>query len=519
MGNLVFQATLGGQVNLVGPNTASTFNLNVPATSSTIATLTGTETFTNKTLTSPTLTTPVLGTPSSGTLTNCTGLPNAGLTNSSITIGGTAIALGASSSTITNDLSISGLTVGKGGGAVSTNTAVGASALGANTTGANNTAIGNSSASAITTGVENVAIGSLSLNTATTASYNTVMGLRSAYSSTSATENVAIGYYSLNASTTGSTNVAVGASSLRFNTTGSSNAAFGHQALLSNTTASNNTAVGYQALYSTTTAGFITALGYQAGYSATSGYSLYVGNQAGYNTTGAGNTFVGANSSSGFGAGYAVTTGGANTILGGYSGNQGGLDIRTASNYIVLSDGAGNPRQYMNGSGQASWGSPMIDGFLNLKWAGQSYIGMVYNNTDTFGSSANIRFKNNGTTVGDITSTTSATSYNTSSDYRLKHDVQPMVNALAKISQLKPVTYKWNIDASFGQGFIAHELQEVFPDAVHGEKDAVEEDGSIKPQGIDTSFLVATLAASIQELKTIVDAQAAEIAELKAKVA
>jgi hypothetical protein len=56
MGQLVFQATLGGQVNLVGPNTASTFNLNVPAVSSTIATLTGTETFTNKTLTSPTIT-------------------------------------------------------------------------------------------------------------------------------------------------------------------------------------------------------------------------------------------------------------------------------------------------------------------------------------------------------------------------------------------------------------------------------------------------------------------------------
>ena len=80
MGNLVFQATLGGQVNLVGPNTASTFNLNVPATSSTLATLTGTETFTNKTLTSPTLTTPALGVPASGTLTNCTGLPTSGLT-------------------------------------------------------------------------------------------------------------------------------------------------------------------------------------------------------------------------------------------------------------------------------------------------------------------------------------------------------------------------------------------------------------------------------------------------------
>ena len=100
MGNLVFQATLGGQVNLVGPNTASTFNLNVPAVSSTLATLTGTETFTNKTLTSPTLTTPVLGTPASGTLTNCTGLPNAGLVNSSVTVGSTAIALGATATTV-----------------------------------------------------------------------------------------------------------------------------------------------------------------------------------------------------------------------------------------------------------------------------------------------------------------------------------------------------------------------------------------------------------------------------------
>ena len=58
MGQLVFQATLGGQVNLVGPNTASTFNLSVPATTSTLATTSGTETLTNKTLTSPTLTSP-----------------------------------------------------------------------------------------------------------------------------------------------------------------------------------------------------------------------------------------------------------------------------------------------------------------------------------------------------------------------------------------------------------------------------------------------------------------------------
>jgi len=386
------------------------------------------------------------------------------------------------------DASINGLTVGKGAGSDSGSTVVGAGALAGSNTGANNLAIGKNS---------------LAVNT-------------------SGAQNTALGYAALTANSSGADNVGVGHIALYSNTTGSSNVAIGRQALQANTIASNSTAVGYQAGYTNSTGAGNIFIGYQAGYTSNrsdgNAYNVCVGWQAGYAlTSGNGNTFVGAATGPG-GSGALVTTGSKNTIIGSYNGNQGGLDIRTASNYIVLSDGDGNPRQYMNGSGQASWGSPMIDGFLNLKWAGQSYIGMVYNNTDAFGSSANIRFKNNGTTVGDITSTTSATSYNTSSDYRLKHDVQPMVGALAKISQLKPVTYKWNIDASDGQGFIAHELQEVFPDAVHGEKDAVEEDGSIKPQGIDTSFLVATLAASIQELKTIVDAQAAEIAELKAKV-
>jgi hypothetical protein len=107
--------------------------------------------------------------------------------------------------------------------------------------------------------------------------------------------------------------------------------------------------------------------------------------------------------------------------------------------------------------------------------------------------------------VGSITMTTTATAYITSSDYRLKENIAPMTGALAKVSTLKPCTYTWKEDGSEGQGFIAHELAEVVPDAVTGEKDAVNEDGSIKPQGIDTSFLVATLTAAIQELKAEFD--------------
>jgi len=77
-----------------------------------------------------------------------------------------------------------------------------------------------------------------------------------------------------------------------------------------------------------------------------------------------------------------------------------------------------------------------------------------------------------------------------------------MTGALAKVALLKPVTYTWKLDGSASEGFIAHELAEVCPHAVFGEKDAVNEDGSIKSQGIDTSFLVATLVAAIQELNT-----------------
>ena len=149
-----------------------------------------------------------------------------------------------------------------------------------------------------------------------------------------------------------------------------------------------------------------------------------------------------------------------------------------------------------------------------------------------------IYFGYNAGIIGSITQNgTTATAYNTSSDYRLKEKIAPMTGALATVALLKPCTYTWKADGSAGQGFIAHELQEVVPDCVTGEKDAVQtytdEDGNeqtrIKPQGVDTSFLVATLTAAIQELNTDlantkllltevsnkVEAQAVRIAELE----
>jgi hypothetical protein len=174
--------------------------------------------------------------------------------------------------------------------------------------------------------------------------------LHALYSNTSGANNSALGRNALFSTTTGGNNTGLGAYALYSNTTASNNTAVGYQALYANTTGANNTAVGYQALDSTTTGKDNTALGIYAGQSQTTATSnCFVGTAAGSATTGSFNTFIGSGEIGvSAGAGEFVTTGSKNTIIGGYNGNQGGLDIRTASNYIVLSDGDGNPRLYID---------------------------------------------------------------------------------------------------------------------------------------------------------------------------
>jgi len=122
-----------------------------------------------------------------------------------------------------------------------------------------------------------------------------------------------------------------------------------------------------------------------------------------------------------------------------------------------------------------------------------------------------------GALLGYIGYNGSVVTYNTTSDYRLKDNIEPMIGALEKISALKPVTYTWKLNNANGHGFIAHELAEVFPDAVSGEKDGIFEDGKIRPQGIDTSILVATLTAAIQEQQAIITDLKSRIEALEAK--
>jgi hypothetical protein len=162
-------------------------------------------------------------------------------------------------------------------------------------------------------------------------------------------------------------------------------------------------------------------------------------------------------------------------------------------------------------------------GRLEITGNGSDTVGL-FHQTGT-GSLYQIIFSNPNGNVGSIQTSGSSTSYVTSSDYRLKNTIAPMTGALAKVAQLKPVTYKWKVDGSDGQGFIAHELQAVVPECVTGEKDAVDKDGKPVYQQMDTSFLVATLTKAIQEqqaliesLTTTVNSQAQLISSIQEKL-
>jgi len=399
--------------------------------------------------------------------------------------------IGSNSLNQTSDLTINGVTVGKGGGSVSTNTAVGASALAATATGGSNTGIGYQTLAAVTSGDRHTAIGFQSVKTNTTGARNTGTGA-----------------YSLSLNQTGNDNVAVGDSALYANTA-SNNTAVGQSALYSNTTASNNTAVGYQALYTNATGTTLTALGYQAGKLTTVNDGTFIGALSGQAvTTGAGNTFLG------YGSGYYITTGSKNTIIGGYTGNQGGIDSRTASNAIILSDGDGNPKGYFGGSAYGEFtlnssASQAYNGILNFAEAGTNKVQQYYQKNVT---SFYVVNSSAGVYLG-----AGSTSWASASDERLKDIIEPITNGLTKVASLRAVIgkYKTDTEGTRRSFLIAQDVQAVLPEAI---STTMVKDDDTEYLGVAYTDVIPLLVASVKDLKAIVDAQAAEIAELKARL-
>jgi hypothetical protein len=186
---------------------------------------------------------------------------------------------------------------------------------------------------------------------------------------------------------------------------------------------------------------------------------------------------------------------------------------------------AGSERMRIDSSGYTLIGTTSqlggANNQLNIKAAdiANTAYGIAIQNAATSTGGRFINFVNSSnTTNGYISQTNSTTvAYTTSSDYRLKENIKPLQNALDRVSLLKPVTFTWKESNDIGEGFIAHELAEIIPDAVCGNKDDIDNNGNPKYQGVDTSFLVATLTAAIQEQQTIINDLKARIETLEAK--
>ena len=444
--------------------------------------------------------------------------------------------------TVTNDATINGVKVGEGGGSVATNTAVGTSVLNANTTGSANTAIGGTALSANTTGANNVAVGYNSASANTTGTDNVAVGYNSLSTNLVGSNNTAIGRRAL-FTTTASDNTAVGYYALTYTTTGTANTAVGRDALQANTTANDNVAVGYQAAYTNTVGGQNICIGRAAGYTHNNGDgNVFIGYQAGTATTGSFNsTFVGR------GAGSAMTGGTKNVIIGTYSGNQGSLDIRTASNYIVLSDGDGNPRCWWNnygaftnvisGSTALNYGTQPVSQFVNSNVSSYTLVVANANASPAYQYVQDIQFSGstpNNTNARFLACTDTTNekaailstggflsrnnSYGTYSDIKLKEnvvDASPKLDDVMRL-QVRNFNFKTNPEAK-QIGFIAQEFEQVFPAMVDESQDRGK-DGAVLDEttkSIKTSVLIPILVKAIQEQQALITTLTTRITALE----
>jgi hypothetical protein len=278
-----------------------------------------------------------------------------------------------------------------------------------------------------------------------------------------------------------------------------------------NTTGGSNTAVGREALRNSTTANYNTSVGYRAGYS---------------KTTGDYNTFVGTDS------GYAITTGSQNTIIGVYNGNQNGLDIRTSSNNVVLSDGNGVPKAYFDSSGnlQLGYGGQTVTAFSapqGITIASLDNVALQYYMRKGNQVEAHIGFKSStdtnlyvgtggGSGPGGIGSygvylANLSSSWSSVSDETQKTIVGNIENASEKVSTLRTVMgyYNNDINETHKPFLIAQDVQAVLPEAV---SIADVETGIL---GLSYTDVIPLLTAAIKEQQATITALEARIAALE----
>ena len=196
-------------------------------------------------------------------------------------------------------------------------------------------------------------------------------------------------------------------------------------------------------------------------------------------------------------------------------GTPGTNDMPGRLVFSTTADGASSPTERMrisqNGNVWIGQTSDVNTARLEVTSSGSSTA--ICTSVNSTSSRTHLAFFNPNGLVGTINSSGSSTSFNTSSDYRLKENVVPLTDAANRVSQLQVHRFNFIADPDRTvDGFIAHEVQTVVPEAISGEKDAVDDDGNPIYQGIDQSKLVPLLTAALQEA-------IGEIESLKARVA
>ena len=360
------------------------------------------------------------------------------------------------------------------------------------TGGDNNVAIGNATLFSQTTGFDNIAIGKESLKDSTTAYYCTAVGTNALTSVTTGTVNTAVGHRAGEFVTTSTASTAIGMYACRKVSTGNYNTGIGWRALSGDAglnnflTGNNNVAIGSSALTKLHGASISNiAIGTNAGLNLTEGNgNLLIGNSAGASLTEASNQ----------------------TIIGQFNGNASGLDLgANTTARLVLSTGvtpvvvATNANfDIMVGAALKAW-STTTGGVRFTGNGGTSTMNWSRPSTATGNVNA-ARYYHNGAQIGGVVTTTTGTSYNTSSDYRLKENVAPLTDSIDRLKALKPCTFNFLTEPSRNEeGFIAHEVQEVVPQAVDGIKDAVDADGNIEVQSLSKTSLIPLLTSALQE--------------------
>ena len=199
-----------------------------------------------------------------------------------------------------------------------------------------------------------------------------------------------------------------------------------------------------------------------------------------------------------------------------------------ASGYIKL-ETAGSERMRIDSSGNV-----LISCTSTMDFGASDAAGVVIEASDSiaasrsgqatlwlkrFGSDgAIVNFYKSTSAVGSISVNGSATAYNTSSDYRLKENVDYTWDATTRLKQLKPARFNFKVDADTTvDGFLAHEAQAVVPECVTGTKDEVDGDGVAVMQGIDQSKLVPLLVKALQEQQAVIESLTTRITALEAE--